>query len=450
MKARILVVDDEPRMQRVLEIALRRQGHDVLAAADGREALEVLERAEVDLVVTDLSMPGMDGLALLRAMRAGGRMTPAIVVTAYGSIDSAVEAMKLGASDYLLRPFEIEAIELAVARALQSARLGEENRYLREESDREWHELVGEGPALRTLLDLVARVGPTPSTVLVWGETGTGKELVARALHGASGREGLFVPVNCAAIPADMLEAELFGFVRGAFTGAVRDRRGRIELADRGTLFLDEIAEMPVSLQPKLLRVLEEGCIERLGSNRRIPVDMRVVAATNRDPAEAVRDGRLREDLYYRLKVVTLHVPPLRDRPEDIEPLARHFLARHAARLGRLAPLLGPAALARLRRYAFPGNVRELANMMERAVVLHAGAVLEPGHLPPEVAQAQPDGTAAEPPEAGTLPESVRALERRLIAAALERHGGRKAPAARALGISERTLWYKLRKYALR
>ncbi len=294
---RILVVDDEGKMRRLLELSLKNMGHAVVQAVDGEAAVRAFDDGPFDLVLTDLRMPRMDGIALLRALRERGEDVPVIVLTAFGSIESAVEAMKLGASDYIIRPFEMETVELAVARALALGTVQRENRFLRDEVAKGWGEFVGASPRMQELYHLVRQVAPTRSSVLIVGATGTGKELVARALHQGSGRSGLFVPINCAAIPADLLESELFGHLKGAFTGATRDRIGRCELASGGTLFLDEITEMPPALQAKLLRVLQEGTVERLGAHVPLAVDLRVVAATNRDPQQAVEDGMLRADL---------------------------------------------------------------------------------------------------------------------------------------------------------
>ncbi len=452
---RILVVDNEPKMRRILELSLKNLGHEVVQAADGREALAAIERGAFDLVLSDLRMPNMDGIALLEALRERDEDVPVIVLTAYGTIETAVAAMKLGAVDYILRPFEIETIELAVSRVLAMRAVQRENHFLRDELARGWGGFIGTSAPMQRLYELIDQVAPARSNVFVVGETGTGKELVARALHEASGRSGLFVPINCAAIPAELLESELFGHAKGAFTGALRDRVGKCELSSGGTIFLDEITEMPLALQAKLLRVLQEGIIERLGSNASIPVDLRVVAATNRDPQAAVDEGLLRRDLYFRLNVVRIDVPLLRDRHGDIPLLAAHFLQKYARELGRPAPRLSEAALAQLERYAWPGNVRELENLMERAVVLCRGAEVTLQHLPGEIAGTRAAAPVAEVEEAITAPADlslkshVEALESRLIRAALERSGNNKAAAARWLDISERALWYKLKRYRL-
>ena len=452
---RILVVDDEQKMRRLLEMALRGLGHEVVQARDGQEALEQFENQTFDLVLTDMRMPRMDGLAFLRRLREQGRDVPVVVLTAYGTVESAVEAMKLGAVDYIIRPFEMATVELAVTRALATDTVRRQNEYLRDEADRGWGEFVGRSTSMQALYELVDRVAPTRSGVLIAGETGTGKELVARAIHRESGRDGLFVAINCAAIPADLLESELFGVRKGAFTGADRDRMGRFELASGGTLFLDEVTETPPALQAKLLRVLQEGTVERLGSHQAVAVDLRVVAATNRDPADAVAQGRLREDLYYRLNVVRVDVPPLRERGDDVGLLAGHFLQSYCAEIGREPPRLSAEALERMRGYSWPGNVRELQNMMERAAVLCPGNVVDTAQLPPELASGPPGPTPAPTTDAETdggdleMQPRVEALERRLIARALEQAKDSKAAAARLLCISERSLWYKIKKYGL-
>jgi two-component system response regulator AtoC len=443
-KKRILAVDDEPNMRRLLEIMLNQAGYQPLLAADGREAMELLGREGADLVVSDLHMPGMDGLGLLTAMREAGMSIPAIIVTAHAEVATAVAAMKLGAADYIVRPFDLETLEIAIVRALSVTRLKIENRFLRDEAERDVNNMVGNTPAMHKVYDAIRQVAPEKATVLIVGETGTGKELAAHAIHRLSPRsESLFVAVNCAAIPAEMMESELFGHERGAFTGAVKERIGKFELADSGTLFLDEITEMPLALQAKLLRALQEGVIERLGGHRPINVDIRIVAATNRDPQQAVRDGRLREDLYYRLNVFRLDLPPLRIRIDDIPLLAQHFTLRRGMEIT-------PAALARLAAYHWPGNVRELENVLERAAIVCGGDTIDATHLPADIAPSTAPSAAAPPaPENLSIPLASETLEKQLIAEALRQTGGNKSKAARLLDISERSLWYKLTRYNL-
>jgi len=445
-KKRILAVDDEPNMRRLLEIMLKQAGYQPLLAANGKEALELLAREGADLVVSDLHMPGMDGLGLLAAMQEAGTSIPAIIVTAHAEVETAVAAMKLGAADYIVRPFDLETLEIAMVRALSLTRLKIENRFLRDEAERDVDNMVGSSPAMRKVYEAIRQVAPEKATVLVVGETGTGKELAAHAIHQLSPRsEALFVAVNCAAIPAEMMESELFGHERGAFTGAVKERIGKFELADGGTLFLDEVTEMPIALQAKLLRALQEGTIERLGGHRPIAVDIRIVAATNRDPQQAVRDGLLREDLYYRLNVFRLDLPPLRERVEDIPVLAQHFVARRGIELA-------PDASDRLAAYRWPGNVRELENVLERAAIVCGGRTITAAHLPADISSPSPAALTTQTaavPETLSIPEATEALERQMIAAALRETGGNKSKAARLLDISERSLWYKLTRYDL-
>lgn len=451
---RILVVDDEAKMRRILEMSLKSLGHDVEQAGDGIEALAAIEAGPFDLVLTDLRMPNMDGIGLLRELRERGYEVPVIVLTAYGTIETAVEAMKCGAADYIIRPFEMETVELAVARALAMSAMQRENSFLRDEVERGWGEFIGTSEKMQQLYQLLQQVAPARSNVFIIGETGTGKELVARALHQASGRKGLFVPINCAAIPEDLLESELFGHKKGAFTGASKDRIGKCELADGGTLFLDEITEMPMSLQAKLLRVIQEGTVERLGANAATTVDLRVVAATNRAPQQAVEEGYLRQDLYFRLNVVRIDVPLLRERQGDIPLLAEYFLGKYAAELGRRVPRLSAETMERLQAYAWPGNVRELENLMERAAVLCQGDEITPAHFPEEIAGQRRVTTSAPASEQSlgdslTMKEHVEKLESRLISEALQRSDNNKAAAARLLEISERALWYKIKRYGL-
>ncbi|MGR8935240.1 MAG: sigma-54-dependent transcriptional regulator [Gammaproteobacteria bacterium] len=446
----VLVADDEPNARRMLEILLRKLGCEVSSAADGNVALKLLRETPVDLLITDLNMPKMNGLELLSALRSEGNDIPVIVVTAYGTVESAVTAMKQGAFDFIIRPLDVDQVQLVVRRALDAKRVQRENTFLRGEMDKAWDDFIGQSAAMRKVFELIRQVAPSKASVLIAGETGTGKELVARAIHRNSGQRGLFVPINCAAIPADILESELFGCVRGAFTGAHKDRAGKFELANEGTVFLDEITEMHPNIQAKLLRVLQENTIERLGSQHSIEIDIRVIAATNRTPRTAVAEGLLREDVFYRLNVFNIQLPPLRDRREDIMPLARHFLEKYRQQLGYAPTDLSDEAYRLLSSYAWPGNVRELENVMERAVVLSCGETVSAEHLPREI-------TAADLPQASSpaasddldLEASVADLEKRLLGKALAETAGNKAKAARCLKISERTLWYKLKKYNL-
>jgi len=445
----ILAVDDEPNMRRLLEISLRQAGYRALSASHGREALEMIQQQQIDLVVSDLHMPGMNGLQLLETLRKEYEHLPFIMVTAQGEIKTAVEAMKLGASDYILRPFELETLEVAIDKALTLKRITQENTFFKETQQPDVTSLVGNSPPMQTLKQMIQQVAPERATVFIVGETGTGKELVAKALHEASTRKSaLFVAVNCAAIPADILESELFGHEKGAFTGAVKERVGKFELANGGTLFLDEITEMPIQLQSKLLRVLQENVVEKLGGNRQIALDVRVVAATNRDPMQAVKEGKLREDLYYRLNVIQLQVPPLRERGQDVSLLADYFLVKRQTKLSESARLC-------LQEYRWPGNVRELENILERAAILAGNQTIQPQHLPADISQqiaVSGANTNSDNSDNNDLsiPSATEAIERRLILQALDACQGNKTKAAKLLEISERSLWNKLNQYDLR
>lgn len=446
----ILAVDDEPNMRRLLEISLRQAGYRAMSASHGREALEIIQQQQIDLVVSDLHMPGMNGLQLLETLRKEYEHLPFIMVTAQGEIKTAVEAMKLGASDYILRPFELETLEVAIEKALTLKRIRQENTFFKETQQPDVTGLVGNSPAMQSLKQMIQQVAPERATVFIVGETGTGKELVAKALHEASPRQpALFVAVNCAAIPADILESELFGHEKGAFTGAVKERIGKFELANGGTLFLDEITEMPIQLQSKLLRVLQESVVEKLGGNRQIALDVRVVAATNRDPIQAVREGKLREDLYYRLNVLQLQIPPLRERSDDIGLLAEFFLGKRQCQLSESARLC-------LQHYTWPGNVRELENILERAAILAGNQTILPQNLPADIGgntadtSASRETTSAAETNTLSIPRTTEAMEKRLISQALETCQGNKTKAARLLEISERSLWNKLNQYGLR
>jgi two-component system response regulator AtoC len=443
---RILIADDDARTRRVLQILAHKMGLASVATAGADEALASFRAERSDLVITDLRMPAKNGIEFLRELRAIDAEVPAIVLTAHGSVPTAVEAMKLGAVDYLQKPFDVDALELVISRALEVSRVRLEHRFLREQADPpRFRELIGGSPAMQAVFDLMRQVAPTRSPILITGETGTGKDLVARAIHTESPRQhALFVPLNCTAIPAELLESELFGHVRGAFSGAQADRIGRFQAADGGTLFLDEIGDMDVKLQAKLLRVLEEGVIEPLGTNRRVPVDVRIVSSTNRDLEAAMRNGTFREDLYFRLNVFSVRMPPLRERPDDVPALAHAFLTAFARDLGKPTLDFAPDAAAALQRYAWPGNVRELRNVMERAAVLAKDAVVHAPFLRTLLPSDTAPGSAAP-----SLEQALDELERRLIVEALAASDDNKAAAAKRLGIGERTLWTKLKKHGV-
>ena len=457
---RVLIVDDDRRMRRTLQILLERMGLESTAAADVHEAQEQLRTARFDLVLTDLMLPGPSGLDLLEEIRAAQPALPVVLLTAYGTIQTAIEAIRKGAAEYVLKPFDNDSLEHVVRKALDGERVRSENDFLKAQVDESWAaaDRLQALPGLRAVAELLDKVAPTGSAVLVTGETGTGKELVARAIHARSPRrKALFVPLNCAALPGELLEAELFGHVRGAFTGADRDRKGKFEVADGGTLFLDEIGDMPLALQAKLLRVLEDGSVERVGSNSPLRVDVRIVSATNQNLTEAITAKRFRDDLYYRINTFELHLPPLRERPDDVALLAPLLLERFARELGKPLPRLSDGALALLRRHAWPGNVRELRNLMERVAVLVSAAVV-PEAFFRDMLQLAPSPPASAPAHSaevaatdGELPlaDAVDRFERRLLLHCLDQTGDNKAEAARRLGISERTLWYKLKKHGL-
>jgi two-component system response regulator HydG len=441
--ARILVVDDEERMVQLLQGSLRNQGHEVTGVTRGQEALDLVRREPFDVVLTDLRMEPVDGMAVIAGVKAESPETAVVVLTAYGEIETAVAAMSRGACQYLTKPCNFDEVALVVQQALDQSALHRQNRALRRSAaallgDRE---LVGRSPAMRALKELIAKVAPSEATVLIRGESGSGKELVARALHAASPRaEGPFIAVNCAAIPETLLESELFGYRKGAFTGADSDREGLFEAARGGTLFLDEIGEAGSAVQSKLLRVLEERKINRVGDPREREVNVRVVAATNRPLEQAIADGRFRQDLYYRLLVFPVDVPPLRQRLDDLPELARSFLQG----FGRQQAL--PAStLRRMRTYAWPGNVRELRNLVERAHILAGSGSIRDEHVLLEVggAAAQQGGEALP----GDL--NLENHERRLIREALQRAGGNKSLAARMLGITRRTLYSRLKLLGL-
>ena len=446
---RILVVDDEAAQRELIGGFLRKQGHEVLLAGSGAEGLARVRETRVDLVLSDFKMAGMSGIELLRGVKAVSPEIPFILVTAYGTVETAVQAMKEGAADYLTKPLDLEELLLRIGRVSEQVRLQSAVRELQAHLV-ERHRLegiIGESGRMQEVLALVKRVAPSDATVLIRGESGTGKELIARALHFNSPRAaGPLVTLNCAALPEHLLESELFGHEKGAFTGAVAQRKGRFEQADGGSIFLDEIGDLSPALQVKLLRVLQERQFERLGGNRTLAVNVRILAATHRDLEQAMRDGAFREDLYYRLNVVTIQIPPLRERREDIPPLLDHFLRKFAEKNRRAVTGLTAAARDALLRYDYPGNVRELENLVERAVLLARGPVIDLPDLPVTLRPGERGPTGPEP---SRLPDLLAGIEREAIRAALERHGGVQTQAAAELGISERVLRYKMRKHGL-
>ena len=443
----ILIIDDEAAQREAVGGYLHKRGFAVLQAANGREGLDLLQGQVVDLIITDLRMPELDGMGVLAAAREINPAIGVVMATAFGTVDGAVDAMQEGAFYYLQKPIDLDVLDQIVERALEQRHRISENELLREQIGERvpFGGILGRSPAIEAALNVVARAAPSRATVLLRGESGTGKELMARAVHEASPRAaGPFVPVNCAALSKGLIESELFGHEKGSFTGADARRVGRFEQADGGTLFLDELAEIPLDVQVKLLRVLQERNIARVGSGVEIAVDVRLIGATNRDLEAMVAQGAFREDLFYRLNVVAVELPPLRQRKEDIPLLADHFLARYAEENGKAVGEISKEALDLLTRYAYPGNVRELQNMIERAVVMARGAVVTRADLPAEVQQAAPA------PVADTLPAQVEELEKTAIAQALERAGGVQSRAAEILGLTERNLRYKLKKYGLK
>jgi two-component system response regulator PilR (NtrC family) len=451
--AHILVVDDERSMREFLEILLQRQSHQVLSCASVAEALAALEGGEFDLVISDIKMPGSTGLELLTRIKESSPETPVVLITAHGSTESAVEAMKLGAYDYLTKPCSVDEICLVVDKALEKRSLSSENRRLRRELEGRSGvpAMLGKSPRMREVFDFVERVAPTKTSLLITGESGTGKELVARALHRLSERRDRpFVAVNCGAIPENLLESELFGHVKGSFTGAVANKLGLFEVADGGTLFLDEIGEMPLALQVKVLRAIQDRTFKRVGGTQDIHVDVRILCATNRDLVEEVHAGRFREDLYYRLNVIEVHLPPLRERREDIPQFVRYFTEKYSRELGREIHEVDPAVFAALESHPFPGNVRELENLIERAVTLCRGPRIGLECLPPALLRPRAEIDVDALPEGGVdLNGLLARYETQLLRAALEQSGGVKKRAAALLGVTFRSFRYRLEKLGL-
>jgi two-component system response regulator PilR (NtrC family) len=448
---RILVVDDELSMREMLGIMLGKEGYDVVLADSRAMAAAVLDQAPVDMVITDVKLPDGDGIEILRHVKAASAETAVLVMTAFGSTETAVAALKLGAHDYLVKPFDVDELKIVVRNALEKRRLEEENVRLKAElrTQHGLDRLVGVSPSMAALFDLVRSVAPTSSTVLIQGESGTGKELVARAIHALSPRrDAAFVSINCGAVPENLLESELFGHMKGAFTDAHQTRKGLFETAHRGTLLLDEVGEMPPSMQVKLLRALQEKKVRRVGSSDEVEVDVRVIAATNRALEGMVREKAFREDLFYRLNVIPVHVPPLRQRREDIPVLADHFLRRFAEEMGKPVTRISTEAMERLRQYDWPGNVREMENALERAIALETTPSILPERLPETLR-----GVSAASAPRDVLPEGfaldayLSAEEERLLRRALGQANGNRADAARLLGVTPRALRYLIQKH---
>ncbi|MDQ3068353.1 MAG: sigma-54 dependent transcriptional regulator [Acidobacteriota bacterium] len=456
-RSRILVVDDEPSMRELLEIVLRREGHEVFKASNGRQAIDILEREPIDLLISDIKMPDMSGVDVLKAARELDAEIVAIMITAYASVENAVEAMHLGASDYVSKPFNVDELKLRIRKALERKQLQQENDLLRRalQTAHRFSNIIGRSRAMEAVFQLIETIAPTTSTVLLTGESGTGKELVARAIHFNSPRKDRpFVALNCGALPETLLESELFGHMKGSFTGADSNRKGLVETAEKGTIFLDEIGEMSPMMQVKLLRVLQERKFRRVGGGEEIDVDIRVITATNRDLGVMVDEGRFREDLFYRINVIPVHLPPLREREGDITLLAEHFAARFSQAMGKTVRAISDEARERLEAYPWPGNIRELENAMERAVALERSDVIEAGSLPAAVQRgdARRPGQSAPMPkfrEGFDLEQHVQEIEREYIAEALRRADGVKVKAAELLGMSFRSFRYYVKKYNL-
>ncbi len=451
-KFQILIADDEQVQREMLEGFLSKQGYGVGTAADGRQALEKFKGGSFDLILTDYRMPGMDGIELLRELKRLNPEVMVVILTAFGTVGTAVAAMKEGAYDYLNKPIDLDELLLLIRRVEKDVGLSRENRELREQLREKFKVdfIISASRRMEEALNLVKRAAPSTATVLILGESGTGKELIARAIHYASPRaDQPLVKVNCAALPENLLESELFGHEKGAFTGAVGRRIGRFEQADQGTIFLDEIADLSPPLQSKLLRVLQEKEFERVGSSQTLKADVRVIAATNRNLEEEVRKGTFREDLYYRLNVVTIALPPLRERKEDIPPLIEHFLRKYSRENQKAVVSLSKEAKDLLMNYHYPGNIRELENIMERAVVLSRGDSITTQDLPLNLRESKVEDLMREAAGGRSLRETLEEIERLRITQALEKSHGVQTRAAEELGISERVLRYKMKKYGI-
>ena len=450
----ILVIDDEAHNRQALTLLLSHSGYQVQSAVTGEEALEIMERKPFEIIITDLFLPGVSGIDILKRVKEESPYTSVILITGNASAETAVEAMKEGAFDYITKPFNFEKLKVIVAKAVEKSRLVAENLYLRQQlrGKYKFDNIIGNSLPMQQVFSRLERIVNTESTILILGESGTGKELVAKAIHYNSPRKDKpFVAINCGAIPADLLESELFGHAKGAFTGAVSEKAGKFEAADKGTIFLDEIGTMPMHLQMKLLRVLQEQEIERIGTTRKVKLNVRVVSATNADLEDQVKKGQFREDLYYRLNVIPIQLPPLRERREDIALLARNFLQKFCQEMDRSLMSISPAAMTALENYAWPGNVRELENLIERTVALTDNEIIEPQDLPPYIGEASDaDPALASAPritESGVnMPKIIGNIERTMIQQALELSNGVKARAANLLSINRTTLVEKIKR----
>jgi DNA-binding NtrC family response regulator len=447
VKYRLLIVDDEIDSREALAELASRWGYDVQTATDGAEALRRAIEWHPDVILTDLVMPNMDGLWLLRALRAEIPDCPVVLLTGRGTVQTAVQAIKEGAYDFIEKPLEVSRLRVVLDRALEKKETMREVQLLRRRlaALAPGTDMVGSGPSMQRVFELVKKVAPANASVVITGESGTGKEVVARAVHSLSLRKDKpFIALNCGAIPATLIESELFGYERGAFTGADQRRLGNFELAHGGTLFLDEIGELPLEMQGKFLRVLEERRFRRLGGKVEVEVDVRVICATNRDLKEEIKKGRFREDLYFRLHVFTIHLPPLKERREDVPLLVQHFIEKFNAETGKHVQGVTPGAMEVLQSYAWPGNIRELRNTVERAMILTDGDTIDQEHLPPDMRPTQLESAMLRVP----LGAALRDVEKEYILASLQKNGGNKARTADALGISEKTLYNKLNRYA--
>lgn len=447
---KILIIDDEEHLCWALEKGLRQEGYQVITATRGKDGLELIQNETPSLVILDLKMPEIDGLEVLVKAKDMIPKLPVIMITAHGSIDTAIEAMKLGAVDYITKPFDLDELKIIVKQALMVSRLREEVVFLRSELNRNHGRILGNSPAIQEINSLVERVADSNATVLITGESGTGKEVTALSIHNHSyRRDKSYVPINCAALPETLLESELFGHEKGAFTGAVVRKIGRFEMADKGTLFLDEVTEMPLSMQVKLLRVIQERQFERVGGTESIKIDVRIIAATNRDPMDCIKAGTFREDLFYRLNVLPIHIPPLRLRTEDIPLLVMHFLQKFNPSQDQM---ISPEAIGLLMNYEWPGNVRELQNVIERSVILSRGNDIKINHLPKEIQKIEnrknltDQGLILNFPDEGI---SFDEVERALILKALEKSSGNQTKAAHLLGLTRSALLYRAQKYQL-